>query len=49
MNWAWWDGKMPVEHYRHEHALDADAMAKAEATDKSRNDARNSSHDKDAM
>lgn len=25
MNWAWWDGKMPVEHYKHEHALDADA------------------------
>jgi cytochrome b subunit of formate dehydrogenase/5-methylcytosine-specific restriction endonuclease McrA len=22
MNWAWWDGKMPVEHYRHEHGLD---------------------------
>jgi cytochrome b subunit of formate dehydrogenase len=24
MNWAWWDGKMPVEHYRHEHGLDTD-------------------------
>ena len=23
MNWAWWDGKMPVEHYREEHALDS--------------------------
>ena len=22
MNWAWWDGKMPVEHYKHEHELD---------------------------
>jgi cytochrome b subunit of formate dehydrogenase len=22
MNWAWWDGKMPAEHYRHEHGLD---------------------------
>ena len=22
MNWAWWDGKMPVEQYRHEHAGD---------------------------
>ena len=22
MNWAWWDGKMPVEQYRHEHGLD---------------------------
>jgi cytochrome b subunit of formate dehydrogenase len=22
MNWAWWDGKMPLDHYRHEHGLD---------------------------
>ena len=22
MNWAWWDGKMPLHHYREEHALD---------------------------
>ena len=25
MNWAWWDGKMPVEHYKHEHELDEEA------------------------
>ena len=31
MNWAWWDGKMPVEHYRHEHELDTEAIAKADA------------------
>ena len=24
MNWTWWDGKMPVEHYRREHELDAE-------------------------
>ena len=30
MNWAWWDGKMPVEHYRHEHELDAEALTGAE-------------------
>jgi cytochrome b subunit of formate dehydrogenase len=30
MNWAWWDGKMPVEHYRHEHGLDADVLDGAE-------------------
>jgi cytochrome b subunit of formate dehydrogenase len=24
MNWAWWDGKMPLEHYRHEHELDVE-------------------------
>jgi len=31
MNWAWWDGKMPVEHYRHEHGLDTESLAEAEA------------------
>jgi cytochrome b subunit of formate dehydrogenase len=30
MNWAWWDGKMPVEHYRHEHGLDTEALAEDE-------------------
>jgi cytochrome b subunit of formate dehydrogenase len=30
MNWAWWDGKMPVEHYRHEHGLDCEALQAAE-------------------
>jgi cytochrome b subunit of formate dehydrogenase len=24
MNWAWWDGKMPEEQYRHEHELDGE-------------------------
>jgi cytochrome b subunit of formate dehydrogenase len=32
MNWAWWDGKMPVVHYRHEHGLDTEALAEAEAS-----------------
>jgi cytochrome b subunit of formate dehydrogenase len=31
MNWAWWDGKMPVEHYRHEHELDTESLAEADA------------------
>jgi cytochrome b subunit of formate dehydrogenase len=26
MSWAWWDGKMPLELYREEHALDAGAL-----------------------
>jgi hypothetical protein len=26
MNWAWWDGKMSVEHYREEHALDTESI-----------------------
>ena len=33
MNWAWWDGKMPVEQYRHEHGLDTEALAEADAKD----------------
>jgi cytochrome b subunit of formate dehydrogenase len=33
MNWAWWDGKMPVEQYRHEHELDAEAFAKTGTQD----------------
>ena len=27
MNWAWWDGKMPLHHYREEHALDTATLA----------------------
>jgi cytochrome b subunit of formate dehydrogenase len=27
MNSAWWDGKMPIEHYREEHELDAETLA----------------------
>lgn len=26
MNGAWWDGKMPVELYKHEHALDTESL-----------------------
>ena len=26
MNFAWWDGKMPVEHYKHEHELDVESL-----------------------
>ncbi len=33
MNWAWWDGKMPFEHYREEHALDAETMLQAARTE----------------
>jgi cytochrome b subunit of formate dehydrogenase/5-methylcytosine-specific restriction endonuclease McrA len=31
MNWAWWDGKMPVDHYRHEHELDHEIGAESDA------------------
>jgi hypothetical protein len=27
MNWAWWDGKMTVHHYRDEHGLDTTMIA----------------------
>jgi hypothetical protein len=26
MNGAWWDGKMPLDHYREEHGLDAETL-----------------------
>jgi len=26
MNWAWWDGKMTLHHYREEHGLDASTL-----------------------
>jgi cytochrome b subunit of formate dehydrogenase len=29
MNWAWFDGKMSIEHYEHEHPLDIGAIEKA--------------------
>jgi cytochrome b subunit of formate dehydrogenase len=29
MNSAWWDGKMPVDHYREEHELDTGTLAQA--------------------
>jgi cytochrome b subunit of formate dehydrogenase len=29
MNWAWWDGKMSIETYAHEHADDQDTIRKA--------------------
>ena len=29
MNWAWFDGKMSIEHYEHEHPLDMLAIEKA--------------------
>jgi len=29
MNWAWWDGKMTLHHYRDEHGLDSKVIAEA--------------------
>ncbi len=29
MNWAWWNGRMSLEHYKDEHSLDADTVFQA--------------------
>jgi hypothetical protein len=31
MNGAWWDGKMPLDHYREEHGLDTESPALPES------------------
>jgi cytochrome b subunit of formate dehydrogenase len=33
MNWAWFDGKMSIEHYEHEHPLDTFAITKANGSE----------------
>jgi cytochrome b subunit of formate dehydrogenase len=33
MNGAWWDGKMPLDHYREEHRLDAETLGGAGQSD----------------
>jgi cytochrome b subunit of formate dehydrogenase len=38
MNWAWYDGKMPVHRYRDEHPLDTEALAAADAATESNED-----------
>jgi len=30
MNWAWWDGKMTLHHYREEHGLDTTAVPESD-------------------
>jgi cytochrome b subunit of formate dehydrogenase/5-methylcytosine-specific restriction endonuclease McrA len=29
MNWSWWTGRMPLQHYKDEHSLDSEAILKA--------------------
>ena len=38
MNWAWWDGKMSLEHYREEHGLDTTTLWQAAQLEKSDSD-----------
>jgi cytochrome b subunit of formate dehydrogenase len=33
MNWAWFDGKMSIEHYEHEHPMDVGAIMKARGSE----------------
>ena len=33
MNWSWFDGKMSIEHYEHEHPLDSLAIEKANSSE----------------
>jgi cytochrome b subunit of formate dehydrogenase len=33
MNWAWFDGKMSIEHYEHEHPMDVGAIVKARGSE----------------
>ena len=33
MNWAWFDGRMSIEHYEHEHPLDTLAITKASGSE----------------
>jgi cytochrome b subunit of formate dehydrogenase len=33
MNWAWWNGKMPRDHYQEEHGLDTETLAESAAAD----------------
>jgi cytochrome b subunit of formate dehydrogenase len=40
MNWAWWDGKMTVHHYREEHGLDSATLMQSSRE-------MSESHDKD--
>ena len=35
VNWAWFDGRMSIEHYEHEHPLDSQAILEAAGSDES--------------
>jgi cytochrome b subunit of formate dehydrogenase len=43
MNWAWYDGKVSVHHYREEHGLDSETLLAAEHSDSQ--DEPETSHD----
>lgn len=39
MNWTWFDGKMSIEHYEHEHPLDTLALEKARGSEDNEDEA----------
>ena len=41
MNWAWYDGKVSLEHYREEHPLDAKALLEASRAETAAVDEKN--------
>jgi cytochrome b subunit of formate dehydrogenase len=47
MNWAWFDGKMPVEQYKHEHPLDTGSVEAASTAGRSLNEGSTNSRKDD--
>jgi cytochrome b subunit of formate dehydrogenase len=50
MNWSWWTGRMSLEHYKQEHALDTEAILEAmrgESSEDGGEPASDSGSDKD--
>jgi cytochrome b subunit of formate dehydrogenase len=44
MNWAWWDGKMTLHHYRDEHGLDSATLSTAYSEDIESTEAEQATH-----
>ncbi len=38
MNWSWWNGRMPLEHYKDEHPLDSETISQAIEQEGNRDD-----------
>lgn len=43
MNWSWWNGRMPLEHYKDEHPLDSKTILLAIGQERNGDDRRKSS------
>ena len=49
INWAWFDGKMVLEHYRDEHGLDAETLQAAYAAEQAEQEAAREKEDEEAV